>query len=53
MPLQMLQKHQKGTKHIASKKKKKLKSNVSMYFINNILLQARQTNGRNTLPYEF
>ena len=24
MPLQMLQKHQKGTKHIASKKKKKI-----------------------------
>ena len=29
MPLQMLQKHQNGTKQIASKKKKNLKSNVS------------------------
>ena len=29
MSLQMLQKHQKGTKQIASKKKKKLKSNAS------------------------
>ena len=29
-----------------------MKSNVSTYFINNILLQARQTNGHTTLPYE-
>ena len=49
----MLQKRQKGTKQIASKKKKKLKSSVSMYFIDNIFLQVSQTNGRTTLPYEF
>ena len=53
LPLQMLQKRQKGTKQIASKKKKNLKSSVSMYFIDNIFLQVSQTNGRTTLPYEF